>query len=165
MFWKNKDKPKPKSGGSSKKSSIPSIISKEMHVLGNIVSDGAVDTNGTVDGNIRCQTLTISKEGKVKGEVTADAVYIYGKLEGLIRAKHAHLYSSCHIEGIVMHESLTIEDGAFIDGKCKRTNKISSHAPEAETLNAMNLVRDKRDDEEESDDNPPKIMENFRLIQ
>ena len=35
------------------------IITKDMNILGNIVSDGNIDFNGTIQGNIRCNTLTI----------------------------------------------------------------------------------------------------------
>ncbi len=134
-----------------KKEATPNVISQGTHILGNIISDGIIDFDGNIDGNIRCSMLTVRENGIVKGEVTAENVLVYGKIHGLIRAKHAHLFGTCHIDGIVMHESLTIEDGAFIDGKCKRTNKVL----EAKT-------------EEESDDStgsaPLKILENIRLI-
>lgn len=151
MFWKNKDtqyKPKKSPGHRG----VPSLITSDTHILGNIVSDSVLDFNGTIDGNIRCQQLTVRKDAIVKGEITADSVYIYGKVEGLIRASHAHLYGTCHIEGIVMHESITIEDGAFIDGKCKRTNKIEEKAAPDDN------------DEDESPVELPKIMENIHLI-
>ena len=146
MFWKSSPAGSstraPKSGGTS-------VITDDMHILGNIVSDGMVDFNGTIDGNITCQMLTVRKHGIVKGEITADTVHIFGKVEGLIKAKHAHLHSGCHIEGTVMHESLTIEDGAFIDGKCKRTDKP---------------LKDDSDTNEDSGKTPLKFMENIRLI-
>lgn len=145
MFWNNKEH---KPSGRAQRTSAPSVITADMHILGNIVSDGMIDLAGTVNGNVNCQLITIRENGKVKGEITAEEVYVYGKVEGLIKSSHAHLYNSCHIEGIVMHESLTIEDGAFIDGKCKRTNK-----PASETS-----------DEDGSADAAPKIMENIRLI-
>lgn len=153
MFRKKNKPDTPPSKRPSSKNSIPTVISKDMHILGNLISDGAIDFNGTIDGNIRCETFTVRAEGIVKGEVTAEKVFVYGKVEGLIRAGHAHLYKSCHIEGIVMHESITIEDGAFIDGKCKRTNKPAEQAkPKAE------------EEDEESTAELPKIMENIRLI-
>jgi cytoskeletal protein CcmA (bactofilin family) len=109
-----------------KANSVPSVFSADLNVLGTIVSEGAVDFSGTMDGNIRCQTLTVRVDGKISGEIYAESVYVYGHLKGIIRARDVHLFSSCHIEGIIMHEAISIEDGAFIDGSCKRTDKIAS---------------------------------------
>ncbi len=151
MLWKNKPHMHPPltSSHSHKKEAFPSIITSDLHVLGNIVSDGTVDLSGSVDGNIRCQTLTVRKSGSVKGEITAENAFIYGKVNGLIRAKNVQLFADCHIEGIVMHESLTIEDGAFIDGKLKRTDKVA--ADEEDSSSAATAA-------------PAKIMDNIRLI-
>lgn len=124
MFWKTDSSPANKPTARSK-DSFPSVITKDMHILGNILSDGVVDFNGSIEGNIRCRTITLRADGSVNGEVVADNAFIYGKVNGLLRAKHVHLFASCHIEGIIMHESLMIEDGAFIDGKCKRMDKVS----------------------------------------
>ena len=135
----------------SKKTSIPSIITRDMHILGNIVhEDGVVDMDGTLDGNIRCHTLTIRPSGLVTGEITAEVVQVYGKVNGLIKAKNVSLLAGCHIEGIVMHEQLSIQDGAYIDGKCKRTDKM----PSSEMLQ----------NDEDMPQKPVKILENIRLI-
>ncbi|MDE3060337.1 MAG: polymer-forming cytoskeletal protein, partial [Pseudomonadota bacterium] len=107
------------------------------------------DFNGTLDGNIRCATFILRDKGVVNGEITADSAMIYGKVKGLIRAKNVQLFSTCRVEGIIMHEGLTIEDGAFVDGKFKRTDK----APTAE-----------EDEEESTDAGGIKMLENIRLI-
>lgn len=118
MWWKNN-----KVGAPNHRESSPTIIAQDIHVLGNIISDGVVDFAGTIDGNMRCNILTLRPQAVANGEIAADTVHIYGKVKGLVRARHVHLYSSSHIEGIIMHESLSIEDGAYIDGKCKRSDK------------------------------------------
>ena len=136
----------------SKKDSIPTIIGKDVNILGNIVSEGNVDFNGTLDGNIRCETLTLREDSSIKGEVVANSVLAYGKIRGLIRAKIVQLFSSSNIEGVIMHEAITIEDGAFVDAKFKRTDK----------------VRTKEESEFSFDDNndtvQSKVLDNLRLI-
>ncbi len=135
---------------SGKKDAIPSIITRDVSILGNIVSEGNIDFNGTLDGNIRCTTLTLREQSFIKGEIMANTVLAYGKIRGLIRAKIVQLFASCNVEGIIMHEAITIEDGAFVDGKFKRTDK----------------VRTKDDVEFTYDDDTadPKVLENLRLI-
>lgn len=141
----------------SKKESAPSIITREMHLLGNIISDGVVDFDGTLDGNIRCNIFTLRNTGAVKGEIVAGTVYVYGKVKGLIRAKNVHLYASCNVEGIIMHEAITIEDGAFVDGKFKRTDRVLTDEEEGETATTASS-------EEDSTVPEAKILENIRLI-
>lgn len=126
--------------------SVLSVIAQDTNILGTLISDGSIDFDGTINGNIRCHTLTVRPQGNVVGEITVDTLHVYGKIDGLVRAKHVHLYKACHVEGIIMHEGLIIEDGAFMDGKCKRMDK---------PMNADEIA-------EEEKDIPPS--HNIRLI-
>lgn len=139
----------------NKKEGSPSIITCDVNLLGNIVSEGNIDFDGTLNGNIRCATLTIRGNGYVKGEVVANNVIVYGKVKGLIRAKNVQLCSTCNVEGIVMHETISIEDGAFIDGKCKRSDKVQTSDEDDNDSSDFSF-------EESSSD--LKVLENIRLI-
>jgi cytoskeletal protein CcmA (bactofilin family) len=159
MLWKNKksDAGSPTRG----REKSPSIIAADLHVLGNITSEGQLDFAGSINGNIQCQTLTVRAQGVVNGEVVADTVIVYGRINGLIRARHVHLHSTSHIEGIVMHESITIEDGAYIDGKCKRSDKLPP-APVREEIPPMPFFTE--EPEEAAPAAEVKILKNIRLI-
>ncbi len=148
---------------------IPTIVTPDVHLLGNFVSEGSVDFSGTIDGNIRCECLTLREQGTVKGEVVATTVHIQGTVKGLIRAKNVHLLASCKVEGIIIHEQLSIEDGAFVDGKFKRSDRVSEPA----------MLEDSSSDDAESDSSSgsasfgrisgtsggsTKVLENIRLI-
>lgn len=102
----------------------PSVISADMFVLGNIASDGMMDLEGKIDGNVRCKEAIIREHGIVNGDVIADSIRIYGQVRGLVKAKYVTLYSTARIEGVIMHESLSVEDGANVDGKFKRMDKV-----------------------------------------
>lgn len=129
MFWKNKRSATTSAGHS------PSIIAQDLRVLGNLAGDGMVDVAGVIDGNVRAAAFTLRPQGVVNGEIVADTVHIYGRVKGMIRARHVHLHSSSHIEGVVLHESLSIEDGAYIDGKCKRSDKpLEQETPAASVV-------------------------------
>lgn len=109
--------------------SIPSVISTDLRILGNLVTDGLVDVDGTIEGNVKADIVTVRQHGRITGDVIAECVHIYGEVHGLIRAQAVHLYSSAHVEGVIIHTSLTVEDGAFIDAKFKRLqdkNHLSS---------------------------------------
>lgn len=120
---------------------IPSIISADLRILGNIVSDGIVDLDGIVEGNVKCHTVTVRKNGHIKGDVIAEAVHVYGRIQGLIKARSVHFFKGCRAEGVIMHESITIEDGAFVDGRFKRTEDLSLDEGDA-TADAATLPAD-----------------------
>lgn len=146
---------------SGKKNELtPSVIATDVNVLGNIISDGNIDFDGTLNGNIRCNILTIRANGSIKGEVAANIVMVYGRVKGLIRAKSVHLYSTCNVEGIIMHETIAIEDGAFIDGKFKRTDKVKLDDNEDEETTST--ISDFSFDESNTVES--KVLENIRLI-
>lgn len=161
MFSKNKNKNilAPAAKAATRKETIPSIITKDMNILGNIVSDGNIDFDGTINGNIRCSTLTIRANATVTGEITAGTLHVYGKVKGLIRAKHVQFYATCHVDGVIMHETISIEDGAFVDGKFKRTDK-----PQTGSSDSDSTFMFEETSEEESSALAPKLLENIRLI-
>lgn len=98
----------------------PSIISSDLNIVGDLLSDGEIQIDGTVNGDIRTHALVIGETAKIKGEIVADAVRVLGTVHGQIKAKVVKLAASAHVVGDIMHEDLSIETGAFIEGHCKR---------------------------------------------
>lgn len=98
----------------------PSIISSDLKIVGDLHSDGEIQIDGTVNGDIRTAALVIGETAKVTGEVVADAVRVLGTVNGQIKAKVVKLAASAHVVGDIMHEDLSIETGAFLEGHCKR---------------------------------------------
>jgi len=86
-------------------------------------NEATIDIGGCMEGSAYCKCVIVRKNGIIKGDIYADTVKIYGRVEGTIKAHDVYLFSSCHVEGIIMHETLTIEDGALIDGQFKRAER------------------------------------------
>lgn len=103
------------------KSKAPSILSADLVVHGSIMSEGEVQLDGTVEGDVRAGSLTIGEEANVKGEVVAEIVVIRGRVQGSVRARQVQLASTARVEGDVIHATLSIESGAFFDGHCRRS--------------------------------------------
>ena len=150
-----------------KRGVTPSVIAADMCVLGNIISDGMLDIDGKIEGNVRTHTVSIRENGKVKGDVIAEVVHVYGTIEGLVKAKAVMLYGTARVTGTVMHESLMIEDGAFIDGKLKRTDKVFVEDESAALLSsqASQLLEAHFDnDNDDASDAERIVLEHLRLI-
>ena len=119
----SKDKPKPvKAAGSA----APSILSTDLTVTGDLVSEGELQIDGKVIGDVRCTMLTIGVSGCLTGQVFADYALIRGKVVGRIRAHNVTLALTARVMGDVIHESLMIEPGAFIEGRCERRDSVTT---------------------------------------
>ena len=121
MFSKSNS---PKSGNAGQdhpqKPAIPSIISPDVKLVGNLASDGQIDIFGSIDGDIRSHVLLIGETANIKGEIIADSIIVHGTLTGQIKARLVTLAKTARVTGDILHEDLAIEKGAFLDGHCKR---------------------------------------------
>ncbi len=104
----------------AEKASPPSIISTDMRIVGDLISEGEIQIDGAVDGDIRSKTLLVGETAIIKGEIAADSVNVHGTLNGQIKARSVTLFRSAHVVGDIIHEDLAIETGAFLEGHCKR---------------------------------------------
>ncbi len=102
------------------KQSPPSIISADLRIFGDISSDGEIQIDGAVDGDIRTKTLLVGEGAHIKGEIVAETVHVHGTVSGQIKSRSVNLAKTAHVVGDILHEDLTIETGAFLEGHCKR---------------------------------------------
>lgn len=106
----------------------PSNIAAGLKITGKVASDGVIRVEGVVDGNIECAELTIGPGGRVDGQVTAASVHVLGRMTGTIHAKAVRIGSTARVTGEVIHESLTIEAGAYLDGYYRPVDKLPTIA-------------------------------------
>lgn len=153
--------------GVDRKTMEPSVIAANMNVLGNVVSEGILDIDGQIDGNVRAEIVTLRPNGRIRGDLMAAEVYVHGTVDGLIKAQAVNLFSTAVVHGTIMHETITVEDGAQVDGKLKR-----SPLPALEDKRESATATDKphndgpflMDTDEPQSEREIKILENLRLI-
>ncbi len=100
---------------------VPSVIGEDLTVEGNVISKGEVQLEGEIKGDCHCASLVIGDKALIEGGVVADDVIVRGRVVGSIRAHRVTLQSSSHVEGDINHQSLAIEQGAFFEGKSRRS--------------------------------------------
>ena len=102
-----------------------SIINADLRGTGDLISESDVQVDGSVNGDIRTRTLTIGQHGEVRGEIVADKIRICGAVIGQVRARDVSLSETARMIGDILHESLSIEPGAHIEGHCRRIEGVS----------------------------------------
>jgi len=102
----------------------PSIISSNLHIVGNLMGEGDIQIDGRVEGDIKTKSLTIGESALVIGEILAEEISIRGRVEGLIRGRIVRLFKTAQVTGDILHEAISIEQGAMIEGQVKRADKM-----------------------------------------
>ncbi len=102
------------------RSGVPSIISADLKIVGDLDSGGDLQIDGAIEGDITSRSLTIGESAVVRGVLVAETVRIYGSVFGEVRANSVTLYSAAKVAGDICHQSLTMEAGANLVGKLSR---------------------------------------------
>jgi cytoskeletal protein CcmA (bactofilin family) len=109
-----------KSTGPSKL--VPSIIGEDLTITGNVSSKGEIQVDGEIQGDVQCGSLLLGDKSQINGSVLAEDVVVRGRVLGSIRGLRVTLQAQSHVEGDIYHQSLAIEQGAYFEGKSRRTD-------------------------------------------
>jgi len=107
----------------------PSILSHDLVITGDVITDGDMQIEGRLEGNIKATTLTIGEQGAVSGTIKASVVNIHGKATGKITATTIQIHATANVTADLVQDNLSIENGAFFDGKCARKTKAPVSKP------------------------------------
>jgi cytoskeletal protein CcmA (bactofilin family) len=101
---------------------VPSIIGEDLTIIGNVTSKGEIQVDGEIQGDIHCGSLLLGDKSQVQGSVIAEDVVVRGKVVGSVRGLRVTLQAQSHVEGDIFHQSLAIEQGAYFEGKSRRSD-------------------------------------------
>ncbi|MGV1014752.1 MAG: bactofilin family protein [Methyloceanibacter sp.] len=101
---------------------VPSIIGEDLSITGNVTSKGELQVDGEIQGDIHCGSLLLGDKSQVIGGLIAEDVVVRGRVVGSIRGLRVTLQSQAHVEGDIFHQSLAIEQGAYFEGKSRRSD-------------------------------------------
>ena len=96
------------------------VIAEGLRIIGNVSSDGAVQVNGQIDGDLNCTSLTVSPKALINGGVKARNVVVNGRVEGPIVGQDVVLKSRAFVTGDIQAQTLLIEPGAHFEGRSSR---------------------------------------------
>ena len=119
MFNNNKKASGVKTPGPPK-GVAPSLLSSDLNITGNLESAGDMQVDGTIDGDIKSFTLTVSESGVIRGTVDAEEVTVAGSVTGQIKARHVILVKGAKVIADLIQDRLSIEPGAFFEGNCRQ---------------------------------------------
>ena len=120
---------------------VASLLSADLTIEGSIIGEGELQIDGVVKGDVRVGRLTVGETGHVEGGVYAEAVEVRGRVVGAITSKQVRLYGTSYVDGDITHEQLSMEAGAFFQGRSLKFQRPA--APQAQPAPAPPLLEAK----------------------
>ena len=109
------------------------LIREDITIEGGVAGEGDLHVDGVIRGDVRIGHLTIGETGHIEGSIHAETAEIRGRVIGTLVAKQVRLYGTAYVDGDITHEQLSVETGAFFQGrslKFQRPAPVALAAPE-----------------------------------
>lgn len=103
-----------------------SVIGPTLKFKGELSANEDLIIEGEIEGTIAHheKNLTVGKEGRVKADIDARTVEIYGRVEGDIRSEDVvKLAKSADVKGNIHCARIVMEDGAQFSGSIYMSQK------------------------------------------
>ena len=102
------------------------MIGEGVTITGTIKASNKVTVQGTIDGDIECNSVTINKSGNVKGKIKTETMTVEGKAEGEMNDNTVlNIKSEGHVSGKVFYGEIQIDEGGKISGEINHRDKDS----------------------------------------
>ncbi len=93
-----------------------SVIGPDITITGDIEASADLHIDGSVTGDIGCSSLVQGEKSRIEGEIRAKKARLAGQVHGRIDAVDLVILKSAKINGDVSYDTLTIEQGASVNG-------------------------------------------------
>lgn len=101
-----------------KQQKIETVIGPETFINGEITSNNSIRVDGTVEGIIKADWISVGDSGKITGKITCRGILIGGNVNGTVNA--SEIITITHkgsVTGEIYTVKLSIEEGAKFEGK------------------------------------------------
>ena len=109
-----------------------SLIGSDLIIRGEnivIISQNRLQIEGDVHGDVRGKEVTIGPDGSVTGTISAERIEVHGRVRGAIRATLIVVHSTANVDAEIVHEQLSVAEGAKVEGRLKRSRDANELIP------------------------------------
>ncbi|MDR1494638.1 MAG: polymer-forming cytoskeletal protein [Rickettsiales bacterium] len=103
------------------KDAVPSLVSGGTIFLGDVKNCSNMEVEGSIEGNVLADTLTIRETGSIKGDVKSKTFNIKGNFEGKAYSEKINISDTAVVNGALEYKFLVVDYGANINCDLKRT--------------------------------------------
>ncbi|MFW2341254.1 bactofilin family protein [Brevundimonas sp.] len=105
-----------------------STLSADLRFEGNISGSGDLQVDGQIKGDVKVGRLIVGETGAIEGGVNADYVEVRGRIVGAVSGKQVKLISTAYVDGDITAEQLSIDIGAYFQGRCIQGSRNAAPA-------------------------------------
>ena len=105
---------------------VPSIISYDTKIKGDIWGGDTIHIDGKIEGNIMCNEVIIGTRGYILGDIKAKSLNVYGTVNGKIETEELFVAKNAKVIGNAYYHQIALEPGAYVEGNCIPMNKKTS---------------------------------------
>ena len=130
MFSKSRpksDNALPVAAGGAKGVATFSVFGADVVITGDVRATVDLHVDGRVEGDVTCASLMQGASSHIVGSVSADQARLAGTVEGSIRVKALIVEQSARIVGDVSYETITMAQGAQIDGRLCHVDDVAAN--------------------------------------
>ena len=102
---------------------VPSIISYETKIKGDIWGGETIHIDGKLEGNIMCNEVIIGTRGYIMGDIKAKSLSVYGTVNGTIDTEELFVANNTRLIGNAYYAKIALEPGAYVEGNCMPRSK------------------------------------------
>ncbi len=110
-----------------------SVLGADTAIKGDISASADLHVDGRVEGDVSCASFVQGETSEIVGCITSESARFAGTVRGSIDARELVILKTAHIFGDVQYDTLTIEQGAIIEGQLSprgsHASPASSEAP------------------------------------
>jgi len=100
------------------------MIGESVTITGTIKAENEVTIMGTIEGDVDCHTLIVSKTGNINGKVKTEIMKVEGKVEGEININDfLHIKSNGFVTGKVFYGNIQIDERGKLIGEIEFRDK------------------------------------------
>jgi cytoskeletal protein CcmA (bactofilin family) len=94
------------------------MIGEGVTINGNIKSNNEVIIQGSVEGDVQCNSITIDNSGNLKGKIKAENMTVKGKVEGEININNLlEIKSKGNASGKIFYGDIQIDEEGKLAGE------------------------------------------------
>ncbi|WP_292686417.1 polymer-forming cytoskeletal protein [Novosphingobium sp.] len=116
MFSKNQATPR-QASASTMGGSTFSVFGPDTRIKGDVTASADLHIDGKIEGDVTCTSLVQGESSEITGAVKAESARLSGTVRGTINVRELVVLRTARIHGDVHYDSLTIEQGAQVDGR------------------------------------------------
>ncbi len=114
---------------------LESVIGNDLSIEGETITircKWSLKILGNIQADLHSKRLEVGKEAVINGAIAADTIDVYGRVNGSILGAKVVLHAGADVEGDIMSQLLSVEEGANFDGRSRRVTNPADVAPQLE---------------------------------